>query len=195
MRAVAVVAIALVGFGTAGYRAGVAGTTSYLFVVTALGAVVVLLRRRPLPDLLAYGLAVDAVAHLAGGLVHVGSGVLYNAGLGSRSGRLETHLLQYDHVVHTYGTFIAAIAIWVLLVAPAVVVVRPMPVAVVCAVAAAGVGALNELIEFIATLARAGDAVGGYTNTGWDLLANLVGAVLGGVVVWRMVAVPSPAGR
>lgn len=184
-RALAVVAVALVGFAIGGYAAGMANTTSYLLVVVALAASVGWVRREPLPDLLAYGLALDAVAHLAGGLVRVGHGVLYNAGVGGRSARLGTHVLQYDHVVHAYGSMVATVAIWVLLVRPAVRVQRPGHVVVVCVLAGLGVGALNELIEFVATLLRSGSSVGGYANTGWDLAANAAGGLLGGLVVRR----------
>jgi hypothetical protein len=43
-----------------------------------------------------------------------------------------------------------------------------------------GLGALNELIEFTAALIMAQTNVGGYLNTGWDLVANFVGAAAGG---------------
>jgi hypothetical protein len=35
---------------------------------------------------------------------------------------------------------------------------------------------LNEVVEFIAVLTIPNTNVGGYENTGWDLVANLVGA-------------------
>ena len=38
-----------------------------------------------------------------------------------------------------------------------------------------GLGALNEVVEFAATRFMSTN-VGGYVNTGWDLVANLVGA-------------------
>ena len=38
--------------------------------------------------------------------------------------------------------------------------------------------ALNEIVEFVATLLVPDTNVGGYRNTGWDLVANLVGATL-----------------
>jgi hypothetical protein len=50
-----------------------------------------------------------------------------------------------------------------------------------------GVGALNEVVEFMASHAFAAN-VGGYQNTGWDLVANLVGcsiAAAGLVVIAR----------
>ena len=178
-------AVALVGFAVHGFVGHVPSTTSYLFTIVALGAIVIALRREPLPDLLAYGLALDAVAHLSGGLIRVGHGVLYNAGVGARSARLETHLIQVDHIVHTYGTFIAAIVVWVLVVRPMVTVPSPGSVAITCVLAGLGVGATNELVEFVVTLLNSHSHVGGYANTGWDLVANAVGASIAGLVIWR----------
>jgi hypothetical protein len=40
-----------------------------------------------------------------------------------------------------------------------------------------GFGALNEVIEFIAVLTIPHTNVGGYINTGWDLVFNLLGAL------------------
>jgi hypothetical protein len=55
---------------------------------------------------------------------------------------------------------------------------------VVSALAGMGLGAVNEVVEFIAT--RLMDTnVGGYVNTGWDLVANTVGAVIAaGLIRW-----------
>lgn len=46
------------------------------------------------------------------------------------------------------------------------------------AAAGMGFGALNEVIEFFMTLLVPETNVGGYINTGWDLVANLVGALI-----------------
>jgi hypothetical protein len=46
-----------------------------------------------------------------------------------------------------------------------------------------GVGAFNELIEFLATLAHHGSHVGGYRNTGWDLLSNSVGTAVASLLI------------
>jgi hypothetical protein len=48
-----------------------------------------------------------------------------------------------------------------------------------------GLGALNEMVEFIATLAHHGAHAGGYWNTGWDLVANFAGATAAGLVLVR----------
>ena len=51
-------------------------------------------------------------------------------------------------------------------------------VLILCAAAGMGFGALNEVVEFIAVLTIPNTNVGGYENTGWDLVANLTGPVI-----------------
>jgi len=51
--------------------------------------------------------------------------------------------------------------------------------------AALGLGALNEVVEFLATLAHHGAHVGGYRNTGWDLVCNVIGAGAAGLVITK----------
>jgi len=46
-----------------------------------------------------------------------------------------------------------------------------------------GLGAMNELIEFAATLLVPETNVGGYVNTGWDLVSNFVGATAAAAVI------------
>lgn len=48
-----------------------------------------------------------------------------------------------------------------------------------------GIGALNEVLEFIATLVLVDTNVGGYRNTGRDLIANLLGAAVAGIIAAR----------
>jgi hypothetical protein len=46
-----------------------------------------------------------------------------------------------------------------------------------------GFGALNEVIEFFAVLILPKTNVGDYENTGWDLFANLVGAIVTALII------------
>ena len=48
-----------------------------------------------------------------------------------------------------------------------------------------GVGAFNEVIEFAATHLLRATEVGGYQNTGRDLIANMLGGAAAGVVAAR----------
>jgi uncharacterized membrane protein YjdF len=113
---------------------------------------------------------------MAGGLVPVGAGVLYNASLGSTA-------IRYDRVVHAVGFGTAAIACWQAL--RETLAARPrvgVGLAALVALMGMGVGAVNEVIEFFASQTFAAN-VGGYRNTGWDLVANLVGCVTAGALL------------
>jgi putative membrane protein len=163
--ALGVAGLALVGFGAYGFSRHEPSTLAYLLSVTVLGAGVAGFRREPLPGWLALALAGLGIGHLAGGLVTVGGDVLYNA-------HPSLHLLQYDHVFHASASGIAAVVVWRFL-SPQLT--SATGAILVAALGGLGVGAINELIEFLATLAHHGSHVGGYRNTGWDLLSNTVG--------------------
>jgi hypothetical protein len=130
-----------------------------------------------------WGLSVWGLAHMAGGLLVVPAGwpvnaesrVLYTLWL--LPGRLK-----YDHVVHAYGF---GMTTWVCWQGLSAAVRRRGGVAsptvgllLLSAAAGLGFGALNEVVEFAATVLVPETNVGGYRNTGWDLVANSVGAAV-----------------
>ena len=195
---VLIAAAAVAGFAGYGFATQSPSTVGYVSSVLVIAAAVVGLRRVVLPPLLAAGLAVAAIVTLAGGLIRVGHDVLYNANTGPYNPALGTHYLQYDHFAHAYVSFVIVFACWFMLAAPHAVGGNPLrPPAVggrrgelvLLAVGAAlGLGALNEMVEFIATLAHHGAHAGGYWNTGWDLIANFTGATAAGLVLARFPA-------
>ena len=150
----AILAAAMVGFGIYGAATGAKSTGGYVISVAVVGALVWRVRRTPLPGPLVITLAVDAALHLAGGLVAVGNDVLYNASIGPRVTSLHTHILQYDHFVHAFGAFLATPRCGRCSRLPR----RPRSdrrnVMVLCVIAGLGIGAVNEVIEFLATIAR-----------------------------------------
>jgi uncharacterized membrane protein YjdF len=156
-----------------------------MFSVLVIAAGIAWLRRAALPDLLAIGLAVAAIIDLAGGLINVGHNVLYNASIGPYSRPLGTHFLQYDHLAHTYVSFVVAFACWVMLAQPHAAGGHRRELVILAVGTALGFGALNEMIEFIATLAHSGAHTGGYWNTGWDLVCNFIGAGTAGLFIAR----------
>ena len=101
--------------------------------------------------------------------------------------------LKFDQAVHAYGNGVATWLCWNLLRYSIAIVVktdikdipaRPMFL-IVCFLAGVGVGALNELLEFGATQTVPGDTnVGGYVNTGWDLVANTLGGAITIFLIW-----------
>jgi hypothetical protein len=164
----------------------VRGNLEFLFYVAVMvvlvSAIWVLHRRVRLGEGVLWCLSLWGLAHMAGGLLPVPAGwpisgdksVLYSLWL-------FPERLKYDHVVHAYGFGVTTWVCWQALRAAALhrgTELRPtFGLLVLCAAAAMGFGALNEIVEFAATLLVPETNVGGYRNTGWDLVSNLVGAV------------------
>ena len=134
-------------------------------------------------------LSIWGLAHLIGGLVPAPEGwpvvapehpVVYKAWL--IPGRL-----RYDHIVHVLGSALITWVCWQGLGAamrtrgaeasPTVGLLG------LTAAASIGLGALNEVVEFAATLLVPETTVGGYRNTGGDLVANVLGATIAVVMI------------
>ena len=143
-----------------------------------------------------WGLSIWGLAHMAGGLmpipsswpIHGESHVLYNWWL-------LPGLLKYDQVVHAYGFGLVTWICWQGLrgaFQSRGVSVRPtVGLLVLCVAGGMGFGAANEVVEFIATLTLPGTNVGGYANTGWDLVANFVGCLISATAIsvsYKMIA-------
>lgn len=123
-----------------------------------------------------WGFNLWLVLHILGGLWPVGDGVLYSLVLIDLVGEPYS-VLKYDQVVHTYCYFIVALLLWQVM-AHALVRSSFALLAGATVLAATGVGGLNEIVEFIATVVVPETNVGGYENTAIDLLSNFVGACL-----------------
>jgi len=136
-----------------------------------------------------WGLSVWGLAHMAGGLLLVPEG--WSVDAESRvlySWWIFPGRLKYDHVVHAYGFGMATWVCWQGLRAAiwrrAGDVSPTFGLMILAATASMGLGALNELVEFAATLLIPETNVGGYLNTGWDLVANLFGATVAAIAIW-----------
>ena len=101
-------------------------------------------------------------------------------------------LLKYDHVVHAYGFGVTTLACWeglcAILTAQRNQAMSSEPVPTLgmltlCGAASMEFGGLNEVIEFFLTLTLPETNIGGYINTGWDLVSNLVGVLIAGVLI------------
>ena len=102
-----------------------------------------------------------------------------------------------DFVVHAIGFGTAGIGVWEatrtwLPAAPG----HRLGTGLIVCLLGQGVGAFNEVVEFGASHLLAATNVGGYENTGRDLVANLVGTAVAAWLVSRRVggsAAPRPA--
>ncbi|MHC4984659.1 MAG: DUF2238 domain-containing protein [Planctomycetota bacterium] len=145
----------------------------------AIAAAMLTLKRVPYTLDCLIGLTVWAGLHMAGGGVRVSDevGCLYNLMLWPMSETLP--ILRFDQFVHIVGFGAATLLMHCLLAGS---LRKPIPgkvaLGIVLVMAGLGVGAFNEIVEFIATLAMSQTGVGGYTNTALDMCANLIGAIL-----------------
>lgn len=145
----------------------------YIGVMFVLVASVALVHLRVgLHPVCLWMLSLWGAAHMAGGLVHVAPDtVLY-------SWWLVPGRLKFDQVVHAYGFGVATWVVWQGL-RKGLVDPRPtVGTSFLAFSAGLGLGALNEVVEFVAVLTIPETNVGGYENTGWDLVANAVGALV-----------------
>jgi len=144
----------------------------YIGVVLVVGALVVWKQRKVKFDLMIlWGLTIWGLLHMAGGDNQVGDDVLYGL-------QLIPVVLRYDQFVHAFG-FGTATLVCHHLLQPYLRegIDRWRTLSVLIVLMGCGLGAINEIIEFIAVKTIKDTHVGGYDNTLWDLIFNLIGGV------------------
>jgi putative membrane protein len=134
------------------------------------------------PNSVLWGLTAWALLHMSGGGLYIGEIKLYEVMLVTLSE--EYHIFRYDQFVHIIGFGVATLVMY-FLIKP---LLRPeldrwTALSIVVVMAGLGVGALNEIVEFAATVLMPETGVGGYMNTSLDLVSDLVGAVVAIVII------------
>jgi len=146
-----------------------------------------------LSRLVLWCLAVWGLVHMAGGTVPIPASVQDGDKAVLYAMRVVDWLPRYDQAVHAFGFFSATLLCGEALCAAIMKQADgggsshrlSFGLAAGAALMGMGLGAFNEVIEFVMTLVLPETGVGGYTNTGWDLVSNMVGATAGGLVSWR----------
>jgi len=151
-------------------------------IVVFLGIFIYTNSRVYFPNALLWGLSFWALMHLAGGSFYIKGQTLYELMLVPIS---EAHeVFRYDQFVHIFGFAAATIVMFYVL--------KPLlrkdlngwlALSIVVVAAGLGVGAFNEIVEFIATILIPETGVGGYLNTSLDLVANFIGAVAAIIII------------
>ncbi len=150
----------------------------YIGVIVFFLAIIIATNRKvSYPDSLLWGLTAWAYLHMSGGGLFINGTKLYEIILVPLSD--EYGIFRYDQFVHIVGFGVSTLLMYYLLML--VLPERPKrwtAVSIIVVMAGLGVGALNEIVEFTATVLVPETGVGGYVNTSLDLVADLVGAVL-----------------
>ena len=134
------------------------------------------------PNTVLWGLSIWALLHLLGGSVIVNGKVLYDLILIPLSQRYP--IFRYDQFVHIFGFGMATLTMFYVL--------KPLlkndiskwwSLSIIVVAAGTGMGALNEVVEFIATVFLPKTHVGDYTNNALDLVSNLIGALIAMLII------------
>ncbi len=160
--------LAFVAFGLSSDRSQ---TSFYaVFMVVAFALVVMTYSHFRLRPITLWGFTIWGIAHMAGGLLSIGGDVLYRFDL-------VPGVLRFDQVVHAFGFGFATAACWDVL-GEVVMHGRAVARSVLALLGGLGFGAINEAIEFLVTRIDPSSNVGGFVNTGFDLLFNTLGCAL-----------------
>ena len=129
------------------------------------------------PPVVLWGLTTWAFLHMTGGGIYLGGKKVYEIILIPLVGE-PYNILKYDQFVHFFGFGIATLVMFYL-IKPYLVKenIGKIALSIVIIMAGLGVGAFNEIVEFITTIIVPESGVGGYENTALDLVSNLLGAI------------------
>jgi uncharacterized membrane protein len=157
----------------------------YIVVMLILGVIIYVLHRKVgFSKGVLWGLGVWGLLHMIGGLIEVPEGWPVN---GTQnvfySWWIIPGFLKYDMVIHAYGFGMATWATWQ---GAGTILDKKLPTTgalALCILAGMGLGAANEIIEFVTSLLVPETNVGGYLNTGWDLISNFIGCMAAATII------------
>ena len=131
------------------------------------------------PGLAKYGFSVWLLMHLLGGATHINGIRLYDVIL-IKMVESPLSILRYDQFVHTFCYFVIALFMLAIVKYYSKEGKKNIfAIGLITVLAAVGIGAINEIIEFSTVVFfNAGAAVGDYYNNALDLVFNLIGALI-----------------
>ncbi len=166
----------------------------YIGVILFFLTVIIISNRKVCyPNTVLWLLTLWAVLHMAGGSLYLNNVKLYEMMILPLS---QTYpVLRYDQLVHIIGFGAATLTLFYIL--------KPLlqpelktwtAVSIIVFAAGLGIGALNEIIEFVTSCIVPESGVGGYLNTSLDLVADFIGALLALIII-RIRHRAGPAGK
>ena len=117
------------------------------------------------------GLSGWGLMHMLGGFIIINSRVLY-------AYQIIPVVLRYDQFVHTFGFGFSTLLGYYILKPSLSEKPKWLAVSILLILIGMGIGAVNEIVEFIAVKTVPQTNVGGYDNTMLDLIFNTIGAII-----------------
>lgn len=152
----------------------------YIFVILFFFVLILLTNNRvKYSNTSLWGLTLWGTLHMAGGGVPVKGDVLYKLILIP----ITESIFRYDQFVHIIGFGVATLIMFELLKPKLKPIEHWTAISIVVVMSGLGVGAVNEIVEYAATLLASETGVGGYDNTLLDLISDLIGALFALIVI------------
>lgn len=129
------------------------------------------------PNGVLWGLTLWSVLHMSGGGIFINGQKLYELMIYQLVGPPYS-IFKFDQFVHIIGFWAATLVFYhILRQNLRKDNLRWTSLSIILVMAGLGAGALNEIVEFTATVLVPKTGVGGYENTSLDLLADFIGAI------------------
>ncbi|MCP4481515.1 MAG: DUF2238 domain-containing protein [bacterium] len=150
----------------------------YIFVMIALVFTIFFTDKKvEYPNSVFIGFTIWGIIHMMGGGFSFNGTRFYDLILLPVSEKYS--ILKYDQVAHVVANYLATILMFLIIRGKFQNKIKSwFAISVVVVMAGSGIGAINELIEFLAFLKTGSTGMGGYVNTLLDLFFNLIGGII-----------------
>lgn len=158
----------------------------YVVIVCILfGIIFTSMKRVAYPNFVLWLLLIWSILHMLGGVLMTNGRVIYTWIIYPIIGE-PYNVLKYDQLIHAFGFFSATFAMYYVLKKYLTKPFGWTAVGIVVTMAGLGLGAFNEIIEFLMTVLLPNTNVGGYENTAIDLVSNFIGALIAIFVIKKI---------
>jgi uncharacterized membrane protein YjdF len=154
-----------------------------LIIIVLMSLVLITNKKNNFSNFILWALTIWAFLHMFGGLIRVDGVIAYGLTLIPLVETSNYVILRYDQLIHMYGFGVATLIGYNLLKPYLNQKTNWKVLSFLLVFIGMGLGAVNEIIEFIAVLALPETGVGGYYNTLWDLTFNTIGAIIAVIII------------
>lgn len=151
----------------------------YVGILILLTILIILLHKKfNFGSLILAGSSLWGLLHMLGGSIYINGTRLYSYVLFNvySSEISEMQILKYDQFMHFYTYFVVTFILFYII--NNYLTKNDFVVSVLLVFMAMGVGAANEIVEFIPVVFFGNTGVGGYYNTLLDIVFNTLGSIV-----------------
>lgn len=172
--------IYLILFGIHFYKRGNFEFIWYIFIMLILIGIFSFLHKKyNFTKLTLIGLSLWGFGHMLGGSTIFGEPKIYARVLIDIFTTGDTTIFRYDHLLHFYFYVVITSVVYQISKNYFKSNSRWLFLSMIIVLTSMGIGAFNEIIEFLPVLFLAETGVGGYYNIAWDIVFNTLGAIVG----------------